>query len=424
MRDEFRQCVPCMPHPSPPLQPDVLVIGGGSAGVAAAIAAARQGAETLLVEHFGYLGGAGTASLVHSFCGLYDLAGQVANAGLPAELEERLRAEGIGERRRMGRVEVLMHSPQALAAFYDRWCAVEPRLTVMLHAQVVEAQVEGDRVAEVRVFCRGSSFVVRPKRIVDASGDATLAALTGQPFEMTAMNEVQRTAYIVGLSGVQAGALDADAPFQVAGILVKAVQAGNLPPAALGTHLRAGVGGNVFVTVDLPDACDGTETADLTRIEMQGRETVFAVVNTLRAECEGFAKAEVCALPARAGIRESRRWVGEAVLSEDDLLSSQTTEFDVAYATWPMELRETARGPKLLYPPDSRPCGIPLGVLRAKQLRNVFTAGRCISTTHRAQASTRVMGTALATGQAAGIAATLDDNDTNALAREVIQRLA
>ena len=111
-------------------------------------------------------------------------------------------------------------------------------------------------------------------------------------------------------------------------------------------------------------------------------------------------------------------------MTEEDLLNSRMSEVDVAYATWPMELRETARGPKLLYPHDSRPCGIPLGVLRAKHLRNVFTAGRCISTTHRAQASTRVMGTALATGQAAGIAATLDDNDTNALAREVIQRLA
>jgi hypothetical protein len=106
-------------------------------------------------------------------------------------------------------------------------------------------------------------------------------------------------------------------------------------------------------------------------------------------------------------------------LTEDDILESRSDVHAVANATWPMELRETARGPRLLYPKEAKACGIPLGALRARDLRNVFIAGRCISTTHRAQASTRVMGTALATGQAAGIAATFPEQDTTDLAPQV-----
>jgi phytoene dehydrogenase-like protein len=105
------------------MNPDVLIIGGGSAGVAAALAAARQGADTLLVERHGFFGGAGTASLVHSFCGLYELpssvdsaCSKVANPGIPAELERELLAQGIAHGPlRMGRVDVLMHQPQRLA---------------------------------------------------------------------------------------------------------------------------------------------------------------------------------------------------------------------------------------------------------------------------------------------------------------------
>ncbi|MBL9133107.1 MAG: FAD-dependent oxidoreductase [Verrucomicrobiaceae bacterium] len=356
---------------------------------------------------------------------MYELAEgepKIANQGLPTELEQKLLVEGIGERRRMGRVDVLMHSPAKLAVFYDRWCAAEANLVVLLHTQVTAARLEGKRVVELSLYCRGTAQIVKPRAVVDASGDAALAALTAQPFEMATTMEMQRAAYVVALGGV--GSLEGDTPLQIAGCIAQAVKAGELTVAALGAHLRVSVDGSVFMTIDLPDDCDSTRAVDLTRIEFLGRETAFAVVRELRGRHAAFAKAEIVSLPARAGIRESRRWTGEAVLTEEDLLAGRESDLDVAKATWPMELRETARGPKLIYPREGWPCGIPLGVLRAKHLRNVFVAGRCISTTHRAQASTRVMGTALATGQAAGIAAAIGSDDTTQLAREVRARLA
>ncbi|MBE2285762.1 MAG: FAD-dependent oxidoreductase [Prosthecobacter sp.] len=414
------------------MNPDVLVIGGGSAGVAAAIAAARRGADTLLVERHAFFGGAGTASLVHSFCGLYDLpqtpeaAPQVANPGLPAELERELRAQGIAHGPlRMGKVDVLMHQPQRLALFFDQWCSRQANLKVLLHTKVIDARVESRHVAEVTLHCRGSTWKVRPRTIVDASGDAVLAAITNHAWDQTPAKELQRPAYIVGLAEVDAAALSGDGPLKIAGCLARAIQDQKLPAAAAGAHFRAGTTANeAFLTLDLtgdsPECpFDATDARSLTWIEMQGREVTFAIVEHLRTAFEGFSKARITTLPLRAGIRESRRWIGETVLTEEDLLESRDSDDSVAYATWPMELRETARGPRLLYPREPKACGIPLGCLRARDLGNVFVAGRCLSATHRAQASIRVMGTAVATGQAAGIAAANEEQNTAALAQHV-----
>jgi hypothetical protein len=392
----------------PPCQPDVLVIGGGSAGVAAGIAAARRGAEVLLVEAGGCLGGAGTAALVHSFCGLYELREnesqplKTANAGLPDELQNRLRAEGIATPRRMGRVDVLMHSPQRLAAFYDRWCAAESRLQVLLHTSVVAAETGDGRVGGLTLHCRGSSLRVQPRTVVDASGDAVLAALTGHAFELAPTRELLRPAYCVGIAGAATVQ-----PLELAAAIVGGIQGGHLPGEAAGAQFRQIENGQVFMTIDLPgDAThldyDSTSASSLSAVEISGRTLAFQVIDFLRGGHAAFREAWIAALPARAGVRESRRWAGRAVLTEEDLLSSRRTADEAALATWPMELRETAKGPKLIFPREATPCGIPAGCMQARDLANVFIAGRCLSTTHRAQASTRVMGTALATGEAAG----------------------
>lgn len=414
------------------MNPDVLIIGGGSAGVAAALAAARQGADTLLVERHGFFGGAGTASLVHSFCGLYDLplnsdsATTVANPGIPAELERELLVQGIAHGPlRMGKVDVLMHQPQRLALFYDQWCSKQPNLKVLLHTEVIDAVVEANHISEVTLHCRGKSWKLRPSTIVDASGDAMLAALANHPWTQTPAQELQRPAYIVGLGGVEPGTFTGDGPLKISGCLARAIKDQKLPAAVAGAHFRAGTTTNeAFLTLDLAGdspQCpfDATDARSLTWIEMQGREVTFAIVDHLRASLEGFAHAHVTTLPVRAGIRESRSWVGEIVLTEEDILESRSGDQAVANSTWPIELRETARGPRLLYPHEPTACGIPLGCLRARDLENVFIAGRCVSATHRAQASIRVMGTALATGQAAGIAAALTLADTPALAERV-----
>ena len=391
---------------------DVAVIGGGSAGVAAALAAARQGARVLLIERHGCLGGAGTASLDHTFCGLY-LPGDravLANAGIPSEFARRMIADGVAhEPVRLGRVHVLPHHPLRLAAWYDRLCAETPGLEVRLHTEVIEAAVSDGRLEKIGTICRGARDQVSARTFVDASGDAVLAEYGRQRWEMSTSSELQRPAFIAAVQGVDHSRVQGDGPVALAAEIAQTVSAGRLPPECLGAHFRASLNkGEVFITVDLPghsSKCDydPLSPASLTAIEMTGRATISALLAGLPT----FAVAFVSAWPARAGIRESRRWLGLYDLTEQDILTSAQFEDAVAAAAWPIELRENTRGARLLHPHEPCAADIPLRSLRPAYLRNVFIAGRCISATHRAQASIRVMGTALATGQAAGIAAAL-----------------
>jgi hypothetical protein len=140
----------------------------------------------------------------------------------------------------------------------------------------------------------------------------------------------------------------------------------------------------------------------------------------LKKEAAGWGSACISHWPVRAGVRESRRWKGRHVLTEAEVLGGVRHDDDIALATWPLEFRETNRGPKLRYPGNDKAAGIPLGCLRPEALDDVFVAGRCVSCDHGAQASVRVMGTCFATGQAAGLAAAMvADGETENLAEAI-----
>jgi hypothetical protein len=388
---------------------DVIVAGGGSAGVAAAVAAARLGAKTLLIERNGLLGGMASAALVHSICGLYrlpkgDAAPVMANQGFAAEFAQRLLSSGGASGPvRMGRVEVLLQRPVAFAHSCDVLVRETPNLEVRLQSEIVGADADS-----VTLAWRGCLEKVGAKAFIDTSGDAVLAALRGASCEMET-TRLQRPAYIFALGGVEAGKLSDDARLRIARQISQAVKGTVLPPAALGAHLRESPqAGEVFVTVDLEGGAkyDPLDAVCLARLEVEGREVAGRLANFLRG-VDGFEKSYIAAWPARAGVRESRRIVGRYRLEADDLERGAQFDDTVAFAAWPMELRETATGPRLRFPTGEAPCGIPLRSLRARDDAALFMAGRCISCSHEAQASVRVIGTCLATGEAAGLAAAL-----------------
>ncbi len=392
---------------------DVLVAGGGSAGLAAAISAARLGARTLLVEHHGSLGGMAPAALVHSICGLYhlphgDSAPRFANAGFASEFARRLAATGGASGPvRMGRVDVLLQQPTAFARLADTIAKETPNLEVRLHTELVEV---AENLAFVKVACRGRAEKIATSAIVDATGDANVAALAGVEFEQEPAERLQRPAFIFALGAVEGGAAVEAARLRIAKRIVDAVRRGRLPEGALGAAFReSGRAGEVFVTIDLAAGAeyDPTDPACLTTLEMGGRALAEALADYLRHEIDGFGGSFISAFPARLGVRESRRVIGRQRLSDDDLLRGAEFPDAVALATWPMELRETNTGPRLRYPEKSRACDIPLGALRARDHDRLFVAGRCISCSHEAQASIRVIGTCLATGEAAGLAAAI-----------------
>jgi hypothetical protein len=387
---------------------DVFVLGAGSAGLAAAVAAAREGARVTVLERHGFAGGMGTASLVHTFCGLYLLGDgppRLANPGFPAEMAERmLAATGDAGPVKMGRVWVLRQHPVEFVRIADELFR-ESGVELLYHSEALRAERAGEDW-RVEAVCRGQRRILTAKALVDASGDAVLADLLGAAAERTESARLQRPAYVFGVQGVA----DGEEGLALAGRIVDGVRRGGLPKEALGLHFRSsGRAGEIFGSIDLSGAEEGDydplDAGCLSRLEVRGRSVAAAAVDFLRREAAGWAAAYVSHWPVRAGVRESRRWIGRQVLSEAELLAGVRHQDDIALAAWPLESRETTRGPKLRFPDGDRAAGIPLGCLMPRDIEGVFAAGRCLSCDHGAQASLRVMGTCFATGQAAGIAA-------------------
>lgn len=386
---------------------DVAIVGGGSAGLAAAVTAARTGARVVLIERHGCLGGMGTASLVHTFCGLYLLGNGpdavLANPGFPAEMAARMiAATGIGPVR-MGRVDVLPQHPVEFVRIADELVAAEKSLELRLHSEVIGIS-RGD-AWRIEVAGRGGVDILAARKLIDASGDAVVAGFLGGA-EMAEAPRLQRPAYVFGIRADDP--LGEEARLRTAGLIVEGVRNGDLPDAALGLAFRAsGRAGEVFGTLDLAGGealadYDPLDPACLTRLEIAGRRTASAVIGWLAGRSPIWKNAYISHWPMRAGVRESRRWIGETVLTGADLLASRRFDDEIALATWPMEFRENPRGPKLRFPQNGHPAGIPPGCLRPQGIPDLFVAGRCISTDHDAQASIRVMGTSFATGEAAG----------------------
>lgn len=393
---------------------DTLVVGGGTAGIAAAVSAARSGARALLLERRSALGGMASNALVHTLCGLYLLRRDetlplaYANEGFPREFAERLiAAGGASAPARMGKLDVLPHRPAALAAVADEITRRTSNLSVLLHTDLTGIESASGQIQAARFHSRGSVFEVEVKSLIDASGDAEAAALAGADFECAPPDRLQRPAYIFGIGGADEDALEGDARLKLAHLLSGAVTSGHLPTEALGVAFRYGMSqSEIWATLDLQaDPYDPCSPECLTRVESCGRRMALEIIRFLRSHAAGFENSRITCTPAQAGIRESRRVSGLACLTEEDILQGRPVENPAALACWPLELRENANGPRFRFPVENRPAGISLDCLRSRTFENLFVAGRCISCTHEAQASIRVTGTCLATGEAAGKAA-------------------
>jgi hypothetical protein len=410
---------------------DVVVAGGGSAGLAAAVAAARAGARTVLIERATALGGMGSLALVHTICGLYRRDGGeavFANGGFAREFAARLRATGgAGEPVEMNGLWVLPHDPAAFAALAAVLVAETPGLDVWFGAELVGAVAPDGRLEHVEVSIEGTRRTGSARAFVDATGDAAVTALAGAAFAQEEGARLQRPAYIVRLGGGP-GALEGEARLKLAHALAGAVRAGDLPTGALGAAFRAGIhAGDIFLTLDLAaggaawDPCAPDALAD---VEAVGGAVTREIVAFLARTVVGWERAEVAEWPVRPGVRESRRPRGVYELSGEDVLTGAQFPDGIAEVAWPLELRERATGPRWRHPRGGRPAQIPLRALRHRDVENLWVAGRCISCDHAAQAAIRVMGTCLATGEAAGRAAASDFGagpDWNRLAASINQ---
>jgi hypothetical protein len=392
---------------------DVVVVGGGAAGLAAAVAAGRAGARTALVERYGFLGGMATAGLVGTICGLYHSspsgAPEPINDGFAESFAGRLIAmPGCQKPVRRGRSFVLPYTPFAFACLADEIVAAVPQLDVYLHAYLVEVDAGPDRIEALHVATWERPLELRARVVVDTSGDAVVAHRVGAATETAPRSDRQLASLVFVLQQVDTAALGAGPRLTLLRTLLAAERDGRLPKGAsnltLGPSSQPGeaigklaLGG---VEGELPGRRDF-----LTAAEQEGRRRVLAVTEFLKT-LPPFSRAFVSHVAPQVGVRESRRVIGRYQLTREDVLTGRTFDDAVARAAWPIELwQEGHLGATYEYLEDGQTYEIPLRSLQARDVDNLFVAGRCMSATPEALGSARVIGTCLATGEAVGVAA-------------------
>jgi|TARA_B110000037_G_scaffold29854_1_gene35743 hypothetical protein len=291
------------------------------------------------------------------------------------------------------RPDLLFQQPEAFAEIAKYLTSSEANLEVHFNTTCLGIPQERDdsflvSTEEKTIHCRA---------IIDTSADAIVAESLGATRLSAPPEKLQRAAFIFSMKNVDSTAVEENFRMRLALEIVRAVASGELPLPALGTACRAStVQGEIFFTTDL----DPAPTEELLET---GRFLSEELAGFLRSRFPEYTCATGPFPAAEPGTRESYRWLGEYTLTADDLVNATKFPDTIAHATWPMELREDTRGSKLCFFAKPIPANIPLRSLRSTEIPGVFFAGRCISATHEALASVRVMGTCFATGQAAGI---------------------
>lgn len=389
---------------------DVLVIGGGAAGIAAALAAGRAGARVVLLERYGFVGGLATAAQVGTICGLYlrDTANPEAvpaARGFVSEFASRLqRAAATQPLRLNAGLWVLPFSPPVFGSVADALLSECGNVTVALHATAARAQTEGARVAEVYAVAWNQPLCLRPATVLDCSGEATVAGLAGATVEDGAGD--QAPSLVFSLEQVDTGLTECGV-LEVRRELRRAVEDGRLPPTCERLALVPGTNGNGRLDLKLnlhPADSVRPRWQQITCWEREARALVVELHRFLARNTLSCRNARLASVAPQLGVRSGGRIQGRARLADEDVLQSRKSGLGIARGCWPMERWGSATRPDMVFFDERDYYEIPLDCLRPAKLDNVFAAGRCFSAGAGAMSSARVIGTALATGWAAGTA--------------------
>ena len=394
---------------------DVVVVGGGSAGIAAAVSAARVGARTLLVERTDRLGGNVAHALVHTICGLYRPAAEGparhAHAGFPRRFADRLQATGgAGAPESAGRVYFLPIEPRAFADLGAATCRATTGLEWRRDCAVVGVDMPAGAPVLLALDGAEGGSSVQATIVVDTSGEGVVGAFANADTAMASADALQLPSFIFRMTDVDAGALAGFARLKVSHAIAGAVRGGALASGCESVLVRpATVPGDVWITLNVPRPVH-TQYAPLdpAHVDALGREArthAEAIATYLRATRPAFARASVAEWPRRIGVRETRRLCGRVELTRSEVLDGKRDEDEVAVSTWPIELWDDHQRPYFAYP--EAPCSVPLGALVSRSHSTLGMAGRCVSATHDALGALRVIGTSMATGEAVGVAAAL-----------------
>lgn len=415
----------------------VLVVGGGPAGIGAAIGAAQSGADTVLVERHGFLGGNATVALVMPWMSFYTQRGSVAVVDNTKLMPQD---HGPGEPVVGGALAVILGrlyaSRGAIPPSPDTGFTVpfdpevlkvtaqeildEAGVRVLLHAFASTVLTEAGRPNAVVFETKSGPVVIEADCIVDCTGDGDIAALAGCDYDIGREEDglTQPMTLMFRMVGFDHDAFSdfvRQNPTQWRGVhglwdlVSKATANGDLNLAREDILFFATTHpGEIAANCTRVTGVLGTDVFDLTCAEWESHRQAAQIANFLRKYVPGFADAYGCQTGTAIGIRETRRIVGEYSMTVDDVLEARKFDDAIARGTYPVDIHSpTGRGTVLKRVPSGEWYEVPLRALLPKGVDGLLVAGRCISGSHEAHSSYRVTPTCMATGQAAGVCASM-----------------
>lgn len=420
----------------PEMETEVLVIGGGPAGLCAAISAARAGAKTLLIEKAAFCGGMATAGLVAPFMTCYDSGGSTQLIkGLFEEIVERLveingaihhskvnASTAFTSYITVGHIHVTPFSAEALKLLADQMLT-QSSVNVLYHTSFIDAIKENGRITHVIASKKDGLIAIKPRVVIDCTGDADCASALGVPYTLGNENgKMQPASMFFRIGNVDSKKIDEDIEknldnfYRKDGVnyrslhwwVSKAREAGDWDLDRVSIGLFRGVEEDEWsINTSRIMNIDGTSSESLTKGEMIGRQQVDQIFKFLKKYVPGCENARLLQTGSTLGIRETRHIKGIKTLTLDDILSCKVPSDSVMIAANSVDVHGRF-GPKsneYIALPKGKYYGIPYGCLVPESISNLLVAGRCISAESEAAGAIRVMPPCMAMGQAAGIAA-------------------
>ncbi len=397
---------------------DVVVIGGGPAGIAAAISAAANGATTLLIEQRGFLGGMGTVALVPAFCPYTDKEKPIIR-GVGLALMERMKRACTEEFQQEydQLLDWVPIDPEVLKRVYDD-ALLEQGVGLLYHTFVSEIIMSADqrRAEGVVIVNKSGRSVVRCRYLIDATGDGDMAAMAGAAFQKGGeQGELQPGSMCYLLANVDRKAFkqfleETGDTGQLHRTVERAILDGALPEG------RKSISGLAWVSDYLVGVnfghvfgVDGTKAEDLTRGAIEGRRLVHRQLQFFQRYVPGFEHAHLVATGEQLGIRETRRIQGDYVLQVEDFIEARSFPDDIARNAYYIDIHlATSKGEMLFnHLPPGKSHGVPYRVLLPVGIDNMWVPGRAASSDRAVQGSLRVMPNCFAMGQASGTAAAM-----------------
>jgi len=409
---------------------DIVVAGGGPSGIAAAVSAARLNVDVLLIERYGFLGGNATIGL--PLLTFHDASGKQIIKGIAQEFVDELVNIGGSPghvKVKSGHMDTITPVDPESVKFISQEMCLKEGVDLLLHSWVNSVDVDNDKISRLQVVNKSGVQDIEASIYIDATGDGDLACNSGVPYEIgNEKNESQPMTLMFAMSDVNIDKASDHISKELCfnpdkkhnkfsrilhlsgdfGPWDNYVEKEKLFPHSKHKMWLIPVQENKVYINTLKITKNATDVNELTEAEIIGRRKVFQIANFFNKYIPGFENAYVSNVAHQVGIRESRRIKGLYRINKEDIIEGRKFNDGVVCSGYPVDIHDTSgQGSSFVFVKDNGFYQIPYRCLLPVNINNLLVTGRCISSTHKAMASTRVMAVCMGLGQATGVAAAI-----------------